>query len=178
MVMSEKFKINRAPVLTLWATVVAEKLGYNREEALTLGRAVAGLNAQSKGRRLGIYEPPKEEEKTRKERELAPFQVELLGRSVPAEKTEQGVRALEKGKPVRPQAVEQYLETKFKDRLPEARAVMEDLAGSFTSQELSRRAYALYEKFRPVIPEGTRGWGASGELDLEGIRSLKKQPAS
>jgi hypothetical protein len=42
--------INRAPVLTLWAAVVAERLGYDREASLTLGRAVAGLNAQSKGR--------------------------------------------------------------------------------------------------------------------------------
>jgi len=39
--------INRAPVLTLWATVVAERLGFDRDEALTLGRAVAGLNAYS-----------------------------------------------------------------------------------------------------------------------------------
>ena len=29
------FKINRAPVLILWAAVVAEQLGYHREEALT-----------------------------------------------------------------------------------------------------------------------------------------------
>jgi hypothetical protein len=51
--------INRAPVLTLWATVVAERLGYDHEAALTLGKAVAGLNAQSKGRRLGIFEEAK-----------------------------------------------------------------------------------------------------------------------
>jgi hypothetical protein len=49
-----KIKINRAPVMTLWAAVVAERRGYDRPEALTLGRAVAGLMAQSKGRRLGI----------------------------------------------------------------------------------------------------------------------------
>ena len=50
-------EINRAPVLTLWATVVAERLGFGHKEALTLGKAVAGLNAQSKGRRLGIFHP-------------------------------------------------------------------------------------------------------------------------
>ena len=37
--------INRAPVLTLWAAVVAQRLGFAEDEALTLGRAVAGLNA-------------------------------------------------------------------------------------------------------------------------------------
>ena len=30
--------INRAPVLTLWAAVVAEVLGFEHDEALTLGR--------------------------------------------------------------------------------------------------------------------------------------------
>lgn len=38
--------INRAPVLTLWAVVVARRLGFRKAEALTLGKAVAGLNAQ------------------------------------------------------------------------------------------------------------------------------------
>ena len=41
--------INRAPVLTLWAAVVAERLGFDADEALSLAKAVAGLNAQSKG---------------------------------------------------------------------------------------------------------------------------------
>ena len=52
--------INRAPVLTLWAAVVAERLGFDRDEALTLGKAVAGLTAQSKGQRLGIFTPSPE----------------------------------------------------------------------------------------------------------------------
>ena len=60
---TNKIKINRAPVLTLWATVVAERLGYDKDTALTLGKAVAGLNAQSKGKKLGIYEEKSEDEK-------------------------------------------------------------------------------------------------------------------
>lgn len=43
--------INRAPVLTLRAAVVARRLGCKWEKALTFGKAVAGLNAQAKGRR-------------------------------------------------------------------------------------------------------------------------------
>jgi hypothetical protein len=43
---TEKIAINRAPVLTLWAVVVAERPGYDRDAALTLGQAVAGLKAQ------------------------------------------------------------------------------------------------------------------------------------
>src|SRR5919202_4900637 len=53
-------RINRAPVLTLWAAVVAERLGFDRAAALTLERAVAGSSAQMKGRALGIYEPSHE----------------------------------------------------------------------------------------------------------------------
>jgi hypothetical protein len=45
-------RINRAPVLTLWAAVVAERLGFDHDTALTLGRAAAGLNAYSKASRM------------------------------------------------------------------------------------------------------------------------------
>jgi len=37
------------------AAVVAEVLGFDHDEALTLGRAVAGLNAYSKGVSLGLF---------------------------------------------------------------------------------------------------------------------------
>jgi hypothetical protein len=40
--------------------VVAERIGFDEEEALSLGRALAGLNAQSKGRRQGIFKPHEE----------------------------------------------------------------------------------------------------------------------
>jgi hypothetical protein len=46
--------VNRAPVLTLWAAVVAERLGYPPETALTLGRFVAGSSVRAKARGLGI----------------------------------------------------------------------------------------------------------------------------
>ena len=47
----------RVPVLTLWAAVVAERLGFDHTTALTLGQAVAGLSAYAKGVSLGIIEP-------------------------------------------------------------------------------------------------------------------------
>ncbi len=88
-------KVNRAPVMTLWADVVAERLGFDRDEALTLGRAVAGLNAQAKGQRLGIFQPApesvKRERAQRKPQET--FHVDLLGRSVPVRNTPEGIRA-------------------------------------------------------------------------------------
>ena len=63
-------EINRASVLTLWAAVVAEQLGFDRGEALTLGRALAGLNACSKGVSLGLFQstPREVKEQRRKMR--------------------------------------------------------------------------------------------------------------
>ena len=172
---NKKFKINRAPVLTLWAAVVAERLGYDEDAALTLGKAVAGLNAQSKGRKLGIYEEKTEDETKedkKKEKESDVEFVELLGRGIPAIKTPNGLRAAEKGKPIHTESVQTYLENKFKDDLADTRQAMQKLARAFPPKQLEKKAYDLYEKFRPEIPEGKKGWGAKGELDLDYIRSL------
>src|SRR4051794_30025513 len=49
-------QVNRAPVLTLWAAVVAERLGQPADTALTLGRAVAGAAARVKARNIGREE--------------------------------------------------------------------------------------------------------------------------
>ena len=172
-------EINRAPVMTLWAAVVAERLGSPREEALTLGRAVAGMNAQSKAVHLGLREPGEPAAKGKRAAAKAGT-VLLLGRAVPVVKTANGLRSASKeGKPDSPEAVERYLEAKFGDALPQARAAMKKLAAAFPKDELAERAYALYELLRPKIPAGTRGWGAKGVLDLEVLAKLApKRPST
>ena len=112
--------INRAPVLTLWAAVVAEGMGFDADTTLTLGKAVAGLNAQSKGRSLGIFKPPKlEPGKPPKKRGVGEeFWVDLCGRAVPAKSTADGVRAVVKDKPIDPGQVRSYLERSFGTNLP------------------------------------------------------------
>lgn len=37
---------------------------------------------------------------------------------------------------------------------------------SDSKDELDRRAFRMYEKFRPTVPPGERGWGRKGELNL------------
>jgi hypothetical protein len=172
---THKLKINRAPVLTLWAAVVAERLGYDPEEALTLGKAVAGLNAQSKGRRLGIFEEPRDVQEDDQEQARRPGEastVSLLHRRVPVIRTDQGVRATVKGEPINPAGVRRYLAQKFGQELADAEAAMKALAQAYPPNQLAAQAYALYEQFRPDVPEGKRGWGASGALDLDVIREL------
>jgi hypothetical protein len=176
--MTERYiLINRAPVLTLWATTVAERLGFDQDEALSLGKAVAGLNAQSKGQRLGIFKPvPQEVKKARARKRGEEFFVEICGRHVPAINTTGGVRAVSKNQPIEAKSVERYLESKFGDSLGSARSAMRDLAKAFQPEQLRTNAFNLYEKFRTTIPEGVRGWGAKGKLDIDRIRSsaLKK----
>lgn len=174
--MATTLQVNRAPVLTLWATVVAERLGHSHEEALSLGRAVAGLNAQSKGRRLGIYEGKDDSARkvpaTRKKAAARTRLVEILGRQVPVTKTARGDRAVLKDAVIEPKGVERYLAQKFGAALDDVTDAMRALAKAYTPRQLGSQAYVLYERFRPEIPSGTRGWGARGPLDVAQIRAM------
>jgi len=168
--------INRAPVLTLWASVVAERLGFNRAEALTMGRAVAGLNAYSKGVSLGLFEPSKKQldEHRAKLEPKQVLKVSLLNRAVPVVRTPDGLRGTSKDRPIAPERVERYLQGKFGAALDDARAAMMALARALPPRKIAADAYGLYEEFRPDIPAGVRGWGAEGTLDLDQIRALAK----
>jgi hypothetical protein len=173
-------KINRAPVLTLWAAVVAERLGFEHTEALSLGRAVAGLNAYTKGVSLGLFTPTPKKVKEQRQR-LRPDTtgtVELLHRAVPVQQTEAGLRALSGDRPISPESVQRYLESKFGEALDEVYEAMVHLAKSRPPTKLAAEAYHLYEQFRPQVPAGTKGWGAAGVLSLEQIRRLAEAPAS
>jgi hypothetical protein len=165
-------RINRAPVLTLWAAVVAERLGFEWDEALTLGRAVAGLNAYAKGKSLGLFTPTPPEVKAKRQamRGEETCKVDLLHRAVPAQQTETGVRALSKGKPINPDSVQRYLKSKFGAALEDAYEAMKQLATAMPLATLAHEAYTLYEQFRPAVPAGTQGWGATGTLRLDAIR--------
>ena len=52
---------------------------------------------------------------------------------------------------------------------------MEALAQAYSPDQLAAYAYALCEHFRPDVPEGKKGWGAAGRLDLGYIRSLGEE---
>jgi hypothetical protein len=173
-------RINRAPVLTLWAAVVAERFGSPWETALTVGQAVAGMAAHAKGVRLGIYAqpderpheppPPKPEGATGEVRFLP-----LLGRKVPVVPTKDGLRAVSKGEIAKPDSVARYLAGKFGDQFEPARAAMRQLAANLSADELNDQVFHLYERFRPEVPADERGWGARGVLDLAKIEALAKR---
>ncbi len=164
-------KINRAPVLTLWAAVVAKRLGFDRNEALTLGGAVAGLSAQAKGKRLGLFKPSSERLKEAREQQASSLVVDFMHRAVPVVVTADGIRATAKGKPVNPTSVEKYLAGKFGEHLEPVTRAMADLAKSYNPAQLADVAFKLYEQFRPKAPEGAEGWGAEGVLEFSSIQN-------
>ncbi len=175
-----KITINRAPVLTLWSTVVAERLGYKHAEALTLAKALTGSTAQAHGQELGIYTPKgkKDDKKKYKSKPQQVFLQQFLAKKIPMVRTAEGLRAVSNGQPIQPESVERYLAGKFGDALPDARDAMQELARSVPPKELGASAYALYGKFAPKVASGALGWGAKGELDLDLIRSLASKSKS
>ena len=154
--------VNRAPVLTLWAAAVAEALGFENDEARTLGRAMAGLNAYSKGGSRGLFQPtPKEvQEQRQKMRKEETMTVDRLHRAVPAKPTDEGLRTLSGESPMRPENVQEYLESKFGDALEDVSKAMLGLAKSLPPSQLAEKAYILCEKLRPEIPPGKERMGS------------------
>jgi hypothetical protein len=90
--------------------------------------------------------------------------------TVPAKYSDERLRALSRDSTIRPESVQKFLETKFGDALEDVSKAMLELAKSLPPSQLAEKAYGLYEKFRPEIPSGKKGWGASGKLDLDLIR--------
>jgi len=167
-----KLQVNRAPVLTLWAAIVAERLGHPADTALTLGRAVAGSAARAKARAIGREERTADrlgETPRLAVREItAP--VVLLGKRIKLLPNADGeLRAADGNQPAEPAAVERYVAKAFGDQLAAVRQAMQDLASRYEPAELNRIGFRLYEKFRPEVPAGNAGWGAKGMLDLEAI---------
>ena len=105
------------------------------------------------------------------------FWVPLLGRSIPAKNTPSGPRAVVKDQPVDPAKVQQYLATKFGESLPAVREAMQALAAAYDPDDLADVAYTLYEKFRPKVASGERGWGQKSVLDLDLVRRLAERKA-
>lgn len=74
--------VNRTPVLTLLATVVAERLGHPPDIALTLGGAVCSASARTKARPLGITDEAQEVAERRAAAAGSKLGVQRFGSSV------------------------------------------------------------------------------------------------
>lgn len=170
---SSAIRVNRAPVLTLWAAIVAERLGHDADAAITLGRAVAGSSARVKARAIGLEEK-REDGDLRDTAKPAPRRtVHLLGRDLPVAERNGSAYALDHDKPAAPRPSHAYVEKAFAEHLPAVRRAMEALPDSLPPEELNRIGFRLYERFRPEVPAGAAGWGKKGVLDLKLIENAR-----
>jgi hypothetical protein len=111
---------------------------------MTLGRAVAGLNAYLKGVSLGLFQPTPTDvkEQRRKMRKEETVTIDLLHRAAPAKHTDEGLRSLSGESPIRPENVQKYLEGKFGDALEDVSKAMLELAKSLPPPKLIEKATA------------------------------------
>jgi hypothetical protein len=123
----------------------------------SLAKAVAGLNAKAKGRRLWIFEPPKlaPREQPNKRGLGDELWIDLCGQAVPAKEAKDGVRAVVKDKSIGPDAVAAYLTKLAGDDLTAARNAMQDFASRTTSTSWQPRRSAS------TSGSGRRSRGAS-----------------
>ncbi len=175
----DEIRVNRAPVLTLWAAIFAEHLGHDADAAITLGRAVAGSSARVKARAIGLEEKRKESDgrkKARPSEAATPRQtIHLLGRDISVIERRGSQFALDGDKAAAPgPPARAYVEKAMGEHLAAVRRAMEKLARSLPPDELNRTGFRLYEQFRPEVPAGARGWGAKGVLDLKRIENARR----
>ena len=127
----------------------------------TLGKAVAGLTAHAKGRRLGICKPHKERAKKGREKERGErFLIEVCGRPVPATNTDDGIWAVRGRNAIDLDSVLHFLEDKFGENLKTVQSAMRKLSKAYKPQELAHDTHRLYERFRPTSRRARSG----GEL--------------
>jgi hypothetical protein len=151
-------------------------LGYDKQTALTLGKAVAGLNAQSKGKKLGIYEEKSEDEKKedkpalskvegKKEKAVKPEFIELLGRVIPAVKTPKGLgRAQRRANPCR--KCPKLSRQKFKETT--TRKARKKLQRLYTKTAESKAYSSMKSSARKF--QKAKGWGVKELIWTTSVR--------
>ncbi|KAF8205050.1 hypothetical protein BJ912DRAFT_1028259 [Pholiota molesta] len=157
--------INRAPVMMTWAMLVAERLHFSKEEALSIASVYTEMNAISKGVSLGIFDKGKIRDSDGQKGGSQPY-VELMGRRsvlcqnalteclfdsvvlyrIPLYHTQTGQwRALNNGKPVPPTEAFSYISRSFRQTAPHFVGALRLLAESYSPQELNNKAWSYMQ---------------------------------
>jgi len=173
-----KITVNRAPVLTLFAACVTEFLHSHLswQTCLSAGASIASLCAISKGRSIGAIDPPSQDKKTKQDKtsddDDNEDEEEITVMHFPLHiKNGLVVDRSSKPKP----GNEKTLESKFgEEEEHEARQVFRDCLQTWKGHEdeLNKKAFGMYEKFRPDVAKGQRGWGRKGEMSLEEVEKV------
>ncbi|KAJ3488378.1 hypothetical protein NLI96_g2901 [Meripilus lineatus] len=175
--MSKFTVVNRAPIMTAWAFVVAERMGFQREEALSIATVYTEMNAISKGVSLGIYKEGKQEGREAKKDGSQPY-VDLMGRRQvifsgplprPPRQTDASLtigthHCLLLGS-------YSYIKRSLQQTTPQIIGALRLLSQTYSPSEINTQGYSLYVDFRPEVG----GWGKKGQVKCEKILSLRKQ---
>lgn len=171
--------IESTPVLILWVTVVAERLGYSSEEALTYGRWISSVLEQSKGEAMGVLQKRRDKTsepktKRRKKENTDNRHVEVfVNIDIPVKKKNGMLLAVEKGQgePIDHKRVQEYLIACLGEKdLETAKDAMKKLAETVPREELKDKAYEIYEMVRPEW----HAWNKKSTLDLNKVHDLEK----
>ncbi|OSX60264.1 hypothetical protein POSPLADRAFT_1147841 [Postia placenta MAD-698-R-SB12] len=161
--------VNRAPIMMAWAFVVAERLGFHREEALSIASVYTEMNAITKGVSLGVFDKNRGKGVEASSSGSQPY-VDLMGRR-PLYQTASGSwRALSSGTPIVPTSAFSYITRALRQTAPAVLGALRLLAASYTPAELNRTGFALYQDFRPDVD----GWGGRGEVRCATILALRR----
>ncbi|WFD19374.1 hypothetical protein MCAP1_001604 [Malassezia caprae] len=162
--------VNRAPVMTAWAVVVLQCLGFRVQEALSLAHCYVSTTAEMRAQTLGKSAPAHVTSTNQPH-------VDFLQVRIPVIQLRQGqYRGLHAGEVVPPTRAFDYLRRSMFQMLPHVMGALTLLANAYMgptndTESLQRHAYALYVDFRP----DTQGaWGKRATLSLDTILGLRQ----
>ncbi|KAF4602044.1 hypothetical protein EYR40_005245 [Pleurotus pulmonarius] len=167
--MGKSVVVNRAPVMSAWATVVAERMGFNREEALSIASVYTEMNAISKGVALGIFDKSRANDASASRNGSQPY-VDFIGRRSLYETQNGQWRAILNGSPASPGTAFGYISRSFKHLTPFVLGSLQLLAQSYSQKEINEKAWGLYAEFRPTVD----GWGQRSVMKCADILALRK----
>lgn len=99
--------VNRAPVMTAWTTVVLERLGFQRAEALSLAHVYVDTTSTSRGISIGVYDESRRDRTMTLTAANQPH-FELMGLKIPVMRMNSGQgqwRGILRGEVVGPEKV-------------------------------------------------------------------------
>lgn len=165
--------VNRAPVMTAWAVVVLQCLGFRVQEALSLAHCYVSTTAEARAATLGQAKATAPAHVTSANQP----HVDFLQVRIPVIQLRQGqYRGLHAGEVIPPTRAFDYLRRAMFQMLPHVMGALTLLAQAYMGPEndteaLQRHAYGLYVDFRP----DTQGaWGKRATLSLDTILDLRQ----
>ena len=137
------------PILILWVVTVAQRLGFDNLEALSLGAAVDSIYLNDPRSHYLPNSTLKTVTGFRQGPDGYEFDVVLLGCRCASQMTADGIRATDTGDFPSPESVEEFLVQRLGAGIIAANASMRELAERYIPEDLALRAATLYELFKP-----------------------------